>query len=185
MLKEGLIHSSAEMVCRQPLVVPGEFFPYDSTADQSHAENLRRIVRGLALCRPSKQHQHTTSKFYKQVHYKFSVELKLSDDVFIREDAHKPPLSNPYRGPHRVPAKKQQIDNTYVAGIDFLILFIMAFSRQYLLFVRLYCYDLQIPDLHCTTYFLNYLLIINCTDTNNHSTPSQDLSDLPPPYAPL
>ena len=35
---------------------PGEFFPYDSTADQSHAETLRRIERDLAPCRPSKQH---------------------------------------------------------------------------------------------------------------------------------
>ena len=61
MPKDCLIHSSAEMVYGQPLVVPGEFFPYDSTADQSHAETLRRIVRDLAPCRPSKQHQHTTS----------------------------------------------------------------------------------------------------------------------------
>ena len=61
MPKDGLIQSSAEMVYGQPLVVPGEFFPYDSTADQSHAETLRRIVRDLAPCRPSKQHQHTTS----------------------------------------------------------------------------------------------------------------------------
>ena len=86
MPKDGLIHSSAEMVYGQPLVVPGEFFPYDSTADQSHAETLRRIVRDLAPCRPSKQHQHTTSYV--------PAELKSSDYVFIREDAHKPPLSN-------------------------------------------------------------------------------------------
>ena len=30
MPKDGLIHSAAEMVYGQPLVVPGEFFPYDS-----------------------------------------------------------------------------------------------------------------------------------------------------------
>ena len=59
--KDSLIHSSAEMVYGQPLVVPGEFFPYDSTTDQSHVETLRRIVTDLAPCRPSKQHQHTTS----------------------------------------------------------------------------------------------------------------------------
>ena len=50
MPKDGLNHSSAEMVYGQPLVVPGEFFLYDSTADQSHAESLRRIVRDLAPC---------------------------------------------------------------------------------------------------------------------------------------
>ena len=43
-----------------------------------------------------------------------------------------------------------------------------------------------IPDLHCTTNFLNYLLIRNCTDTYNHPTLSQDLSyPPPPPHMPL
>ena len=104
MPKDGLNHSSAEMVYGQPLVVPGEFFPYDSTADQSHAESLRRIVRDLAPCRPSKQHQHTTTYV--------SAELKSSDYAFIREDAHKPPLSNPYRGPYRV-LEEQTRANAY------------------------------------------------------------------------
>ena len=55
----------------------------------------------------------------------------------------------------------------------------MALSRQYLLFVWLFCYNLEIPDLHCTTIFLNYLLILNCTDTNNHPPP---LLPDPPPH---
>ena len=107
MPKDGLNHSSAEMVYGQPLVVPGEFFPYDSTADQSHAESLRRIVRDLAPCRPSKQHQHTTTYV--------PAELKSSDYVFIREVAHKPPLSNPYRGPYRVLART---DKSYRVQLD-------------------------------------------------------------------
>ena len=92
---------------RQPLVVPGEIFPYDSTADQSHVETLRRIVRDLTPCRPSKQHQHTTSFV--------PAELKSSDCVFIREDVHKPPLSNPYRGPYRVLART---DKSYRVQLD-------------------------------------------------------------------
>ena len=56
----------------------------------------------------------------------------------------------------------------------------MAVSRQYLLFVWLFCYNLEIPDLHCTTVFLNYLLILNCTDTNNHPPPPR-----PPPPMPI
>ena len=76
MPKDGLNHSSADIVYGQPLVVPGEFFPYDSTADQSHAESLRRIVRDLAPCRPSKQHQHTTIYV--------PAELKSSDCVHQR-----------------------------------------------------------------------------------------------------
>ena len=125
MPKDGLNHSSAEMVYNnnnnnnifisymlhvfvnsQPLVVPGEFFPYDSTADQSHAESLRRIVRDLAPCRPSKQHQHTTTYV--------PAELKSSDYVF-REDAHKPPLSYPYRGSYRVLARA---DKSYRVQLD-------------------------------------------------------------------
>ena len=100
MPKDSLIHSSAEMVYGQPLGVPGEFFPYDSTADQSHAETLRRIVRDLVPCRPSKQHQHTASYV--------PADLNSSDYVFIGEDAHKPPLSNPCRGPYRVLARTEK-----------------------------------------------------------------------------
>ena len=95
------------MVYGLPQVVPGECFPYDSTADQSHAETLRRIVRDLAPCRPSKQHQHTTSYV--------RAELMLSDYVFIREDTHKPPLSNPYRGPYWVLART---DKSYCIQLD-------------------------------------------------------------------
>ena len=110
MPKDGLNHSSAEMVYGQPLVVPGEFFPYDSTANQSHAESLRRIVRDLAPCRPSKQHITTY----------VPAEFKSSDYVFIMEDAHKPPLSNPYRGPYRVLARtdksyRVQLDNDWIS----------------------------------------------------------------------
>ena len=38
----------------------------------------------------------------------------------------------------------------------------MALSRQYVLFVWFFCLlqHLEIPDLHCTTNFLNYLLIL-------------------------
>ena len=36
-----------------------------------------------------------------------------------------------------------------------------------------------IPDLHCTTNYLNYIFILNCTDTYNHPTPSQDLFHTP------
>ena len=90
MTKDGLIHSAAEMVYGQPLVVPGELFPYDTTADQEQIDNLRRTVRDLALCRPSKP---TNPASY------VPTDLKSCEYVFVREDAHKPHLSSPYRGP--------------------------------------------------------------------------------------
>ena len=41
------------------------------------------------------------------------------------------------------------------------------------------------PDLHWATNFLNYLLILNCTDTNNHPTPIPRPLRPPPPHMPL
>ena len=93
MPKDGLVYSAAEMVYGQPLVVPGEFFPYDLPAAEAHVENFRRTVRDLAPCRPSKS--NATSGYVP-------ADLKSCDHVFIREDAHKPPLTNPYRGPYLV-----------------------------------------------------------------------------------
>ena len=93
MPKDGLIHSAAEMVYGQPLDVPGEFFPYDTTADQEQIDNLRRSVRDLAPCRPSKTNNPTSY---------VPADLKSCEYVFVREDAHKPPLSSPYRGPFLV-----------------------------------------------------------------------------------
>ena len=107
MPKDGLVHSAAEMVYGQPLVVPGEFFPYDSPAAEAHVENLRRTVRDLAPCRPSKR--NSTFSYVP-------ADLKSCDHVFIREDAHNPPLTNPYRGPYLVLARTNksfcvQLDN--------------------------------------------------------------------------
>ena len=52
MPKDGLIYSAAEMVYGQPLVVPGEFFPCDSTADQTQIDILRRTVQHLVFSTP-------------------------------------------------------------------------------------------------------------------------------------
>ena len=89
------------------LVVPGEFLPYDSPAAEAHVENFRRTVRDLAPCRPSKS--NATSGYVP-------ADLKSCEHVFIREDAHKPPLANPYRGPYLVLARTNksfcvQLDN--------------------------------------------------------------------------
>ena len=91
--KNGLTHSAAEMVYGQPLVVLGDFFPYDTTADQLQIDILRRTVRDLTPCRPSKQNNLTSY---------VPADLKSCDYVFVRKDAHKPPLPSPYRGPFLV-----------------------------------------------------------------------------------
>ena len=103
MLKDALIHSASEMVYGQPLVVPGKFFPYDSTADQTQIDILRQH---LAPCRPSKLN-NTTSYI--------PADFSTCEYVFIREDAHKPPLSKPYRGPFRVLTRT---DKSYRVQLD-------------------------------------------------------------------
>ena len=78
-------------------VVPGEFFPYDSTADQTQIDILRCTVQEL----------NTTSYL--------PADLSTCEYVFIREDAHKPPLSKPYKGPFRVLART---DKSYRVQLD-------------------------------------------------------------------
>nr|BDT63073.1 MAG: reverse transcriptase [Trachysalambria curvirostris nimavirus] len=90
--KEDLQHSAAEMVYGQPLVVPGEFFPADGSSD-ARIEDLRRVARQFAPCRPT----------YRSPHPSYvPPDLYKTDFVFVREDAHRQPLSCPYRGPFRV-----------------------------------------------------------------------------------
>ena len=72
------------------------FFLYDSPVAEAHVENFRRRVRDLAPCRLSKC--NATSSYVP-------ADLKTSDRVFIREDAHNPSLTNPYRGLYLVQAR--------------------------------------------------------------------------------
>jgi len=88
--KDGLIYSSAEMVYGQPLVVPGEFFP--SNEDVS-IQQLRAAVGDLAPCRPTRQSARSTY---------VPPDLKNSQYVFVRTDAHRPPLTHAYEGPFPV-----------------------------------------------------------------------------------
>ena len=97
--KEGLTYSSAEMVFGQPLVVPGEFFPRDENADSVQIEKLRTIAGKFAPCRPTRD---TNRQSY------VPVDLRTCEFVFIREDAHQPPLSFKYQGPFRVLDRREK-----------------------------------------------------------------------------
>ena len=84
----------------------------DKTADHAQIDNLRRTVRDLAPCRPSK-HNNPTSYV--------PADLQSCEYVFVREDTHKPPLSSPYRGPFLVLSRtdkrfRVQLNNR---GLDF------------------------------------------------------------------
>ena len=105
--KEDLTYSTAEMVYGQPLVVPGEFFPRDDADNDTKIEDLRQIAKKFAPSRPTHRSCRPTY---------VPPQLETTEFVFIREDAHQPPLSCPYKGPFRVVSRsskayKIQLDN--------------------------------------------------------------------------
>lgn len=81
----------------QPLVVPGEFFPSDTDAEENQLQNLRQIAKQFAPCRPTRSNHH---------HSYIPTDLMTCKFVFIREDASQPPLSSPYKGPYLVLSRK-------------------------------------------------------------------------------
>ncbi|XP_068205163.1 uncharacterized protein [Palaemon carinicauda] len=83
--------SPAKKVYGEALAVPSEFFP--TSTDDTQLDHLRDIARKFKPC--LKTYQDST-KYFKP---------KSLDDcvyVFIRVDAHRQPLTRPFRGPYRV-----------------------------------------------------------------------------------
>ena len=91
--KEGLDVSAAEMVYGEQLTVPGEFFPRDQSTDDVNVQKLRETVGRFAPCRPIRVQQR---------HTYVPRDLRTTKYVFIREDAHRAPLTPPYKGPFLV-----------------------------------------------------------------------------------
>ncbi|XP_076044685.1 uncharacterized protein LOC143027300 [Oratosquilla oratoria] len=101
--KEDLDASPAEMVFGEPLVVPGEFFPNAST--NSDIRHLQNIVKEFVPCKQT----------YKSPEHRYVPrDLHTSKHVFLRTDAHTPPLTPPYSGPCEVVQRKK---NTFLLRI--------------------------------------------------------------------
>ncbi|XP_068250728.1 uncharacterized protein [Palaemon carinicauda] len=83
--------SPAEKVDGQALAVPREFFPIST--DDTQMDHLRDIARKIRPC--LKTYQDKTKHFKPR---------NLDDNgyVFVRVDAHRQPLTRPYRGPYQV-----------------------------------------------------------------------------------
>jgi len=92
--KEGLRVSPAEMVFGETLVVPGEFFPSSNTAEDSN--HLARLRQTVGKYRPCVQTHKTSPPRH------LPKSLNACKFVFVRNDAHKSPLTRPYRGPYAV-----------------------------------------------------------------------------------
>ena len=105
--KDDLGCSSAELVYGTPLAVPGEFFPnYTSRADShSQFQQLRDCVRSYIPI-PTTRHVSTPSSI--------PPNLKKTQFVFVRHDAHRSPLQRPYDGPYKV---LQSGDKTFTLDI--------------------------------------------------------------------
>ncbi|XP_045110888.1 uncharacterized protein LOC123504441 [Portunus trituberculatus] len=105
--KEGLDASPAEIVYGDPLVVPGEFFPYSPSGDD--LARLRRIVGRYAPCRQT----------YRPPQHRYVPrDLHTSKYVFLRTDAVKPPLTPPYSGSDEVIERREKAFLLRIKGVD-------------------------------------------------------------------
>ena len=92
--KEGLHVSSAEMVFAEALAVPGEFFTGSGSATPN--DHLSRLRQTVGVYRPCVR----PYKMLPPCHLPTS--LASCTYIFVRNDAHRTPLTRPYRGPYLV-----------------------------------------------------------------------------------
>ena len=85
--------SPAEKVYGETLTVPGEFFPTDPAEDDVSIPQLRERAGKFTPCR--------TTYADRTKHFKPAA-LDSCKHVFLRQDAHRPPLTRPYKGPYEV-----------------------------------------------------------------------------------
>ena len=95
--KEDLGSSSSELVYGSPLAVPGDFFP--DSQPQSTSQELQRQRDRVGSLKPIPTSTHC-SEHSRQPNVPGA--LKDAKFVFVRRDARKTPLQNPYDGPFEV-----------------------------------------------------------------------------------
>lgn len=107
--KEGLGASSAEMVFGDTIAVPGEFFPpnENGTDPAADLDTLRRTVGKFRPVVQTYQDQH---------HRRVPRSLSTCPHVFVRNDAHRPPLTRPYRGPYAVQERAEKAYRLSING---------------------------------------------------------------------
>ena len=93
-LKEGLLCSSAELVYGTTLRLPGDFFSDPVFVDpSSFISRLRQSMQSQ---------QFVSTQWHGSPNTYLPPDLHSASHVYVRRDAHKPPLTRPYTGPFRV-----------------------------------------------------------------------------------
>ena len=105
--KEGLNVSPAEMVFGEAISVPGEFFPPPQEAD---GDNLNALRNTVGKYRPCPQ----TFKDNQKQHIPNT--LTSCKYAFVRNDAHRTPLTRPYRGPYAVLQRHEKAYQLDIGG---------------------------------------------------------------------
>ena len=99
--------SPAEMVFGDPLIVPGEFFPDALSGDD--IDRLRRIVGKFAPCKQT----------YRPPSHRYVLRgLQSTKYVFLRTDAHRPPLTPSHSGFYEVIERKEKAFLLRIKGAD-------------------------------------------------------------------
>ena len=93
--KDDLGCSSAEMVYGAPLTVPGDFF-VGHNSQPEHRSQLQQLRDQVCMQVPMPTSQHGV------IPSSIPPNLKQSQFVFVRWDAHRTPLQRPYEGPFKV-----------------------------------------------------------------------------------
>ncbi|XP_068224541.1 uncharacterized protein [Palaemon carinicauda] len=85
--------SLAEKVYGKTLATPGEFFPTKNTNQETPITRLHEVAGKFMAC--LRTFTNRTKRFKPKG-------IDTCSYVFVRNDAHRPPLMRPYQGPYRV-----------------------------------------------------------------------------------
>ncbi|XP_066956321.1 uncharacterized protein [Macrobrachium rosenbergii] len=97
--------SSAEKVYGETVAVPGEFFPMAPDDADTSLPRLGEVAQKFVPCQKT---------FMDKTHVYSPGGLDTCTHVFIRIDAHCPPLTRLYRGPYRVVSRSSK---TYLINV--------------------------------------------------------------------
>lgn len=101
-LKDDIQATAAEMVYGTSLRLPGEFFRNSSPPELLETDFVQRLRSQMRRLRPVAAASHATNDTF--VH----KDLLTTTHVFIRTDAVRKPLEQPYKGPFRVMSRSEK-----------------------------------------------------------------------------